>query len=515
MLHSVAPAPTASKDLAILKEACAALHALSAAVWADVHEKSARDLRDLDALKERMLAEDSMKLLEMETVVSIVSVPVRRDILRKNMMAHMNDEKEISTSLQQHKDEFSQFVLKRRIHSKKEMRSLFSNGSGMICRLGDLVSANTLEAIQLFEQSSAVRLTCDAVCWNLCEPEDLPAYLDKKVAIRQPKLPCTLLLKPSRVEVKLQSGASANSWGCAYGTHGPSASHHCGKKMQTEMTAQALEQLLSFVESRREAPSTPNSPTPSFLCILAKIMDAVHPTHSLQTSVLAYPAYANTLLKKRLLSLGYSIAPFTEETGQIDSAFAISVLKQICNNLLRDQRFYFEVSYSDPTVFCIAMKENENNIYPGYNEHSFGFISTGEIIWQNEKKPYFSFPPRNELFVTFKTLGIMVDMYAGSISLVFDKKIQNVAFGSGARAYDSKDQLRQKCASIKDFKTNHIIREIILNSMMVPMFAMQAPLFEMSILGDLEGRDKAKQDDEEKLQMTFIGLHEDTKRCET
>ncbi|KAJ3391443.1 hypothetical protein HDU84_006002 [Entophlyctis sp. JEL0112] len=122
------------------------------------------------------------------------------------------------------------------------------------------------------------------------------------------------------------------------------------------------------------------------------------------------------------------------------------------------------------------MKENENNIYPGYNEHSFGFISTGEIIWQNEKKPYFSFPPRNELFVTFKTLGIMVDMYAGSISLVFDKKIQNVAFGSGARAYDSKDQLRQKCASIKDFKTNHIIREIILNSMMVPMFAMQAPL---------------------------------------
>ncbi|KAI9331354.1 hypothetical protein BDR26DRAFT_870379 [Obelidium mucronatum] len=448
-----------SKDLQTVKDVCVQLQTLNAAMWAETRVRAEKDLQDLEAMKEKMLAEDQLKLLEMETIVAIVNPVVRRDILRSQLMGHMNDEKEMSTSLQQHKDEFMQFIWKRRVHAKKEMRSLFANGSGMMCRLGDMISGSTMEGIQLFEQSNTVRLCRDAVRWTMCEAEDLPTLLNKKMGIILPKVPSHIIMKPNRLEFYVDEKAPPFSWSCVYANQGPSTKTLLAKKMLTDMTVQTLDRLLFSHESFEKT---------SFLCTFAKLLDAIHPTHALQGSVLAFPLYAGTILKKRLVQLGYSISPLSEDVGQIDANFAKGILKQLVHALVHEQRFYYEVSFPDLTAFRIGLvaalqaKENNHNLYPGCDEFSFGFGSTGEIFWKGEAKSYVTFPPSNALFTTVRTIGVVVDLYSGTICLVFDKQILPVAFGKGASNFSPEEQNFQ--------------RSIIQSGMLIPMFSIQAQL---------------------------------------
>ncbi|KAJ3246138.1 hypothetical protein HDU78_007785 [Chytriomyces hyalinus] len=503
------------KDLQNIKDICTQLQNLTASLWSETYAKASKDLRDLDNLKEKMLAEDKMKLLEMETIVSIVNPTMRKDILRNNLMVHMNDEREISVSLQQHKDEFMQFIWKRRVNAKKQMRSLFSNGSGMMCRLGDVISNGAMEGIQLFEQANIVRACRDAVRWTLCEPEDIPAYLGKKMALVNPKFQTHVIVKNSRLEFHLDERAVKGVWGCVYANQGPCANKLATKKFIADMTSQTLNHLIHSEGALDNV---------AFICALARIVDAAHPSHQLQSTMLAYPLYAGTILKKKLVSLGYSIAPASEDYGQIDAAFTKSILKQIYHGLVQEQRFYLEISYPDSGVFRAGFASashhsgNEHHVYPGFDEYSFGFDSKGDIVYNGETYPYATFPETNAFFTTIKTIGIVVDFYSGTISMVLDKKLMPTAFGNGAAAFNHATQAKQK--------------EIILSHMMIPIFAIQghtelqinfgktsflnvvdAKPFESELGFDLakaetfildsasEGRDRVNQEDEERLQM--------------
>ncbi|KAI8617462.1 hypothetical protein BC830DRAFT_1113354 [Chytriomyces sp. MP71] len=517
-----------SKDLQNVKEICSQLQALSSNLWSEVYAKNSKDLRDLDSMKERMLAEDKLKLLEMETIVAIVNPVIRKDILRASLMSHVTDEKEISTSLQQHKDEFMQFIWKRRVQAKKQMRSLFSNGSGMICRLGDVISNSTMESIQLFEQANTIRLCRDAVRWIMCEADDIPGYLGRKVTLIHPKLATNVLLKPSRLEFNLDEKTPVGEWGCLYANTGAIPQKYTSKRFVAEMAHQTVNQLIVREESLENT---------SFICALAKIVDAAHPTHQLQATMLAYPLYAGTILKKKLVSLGYSIAPLSEEYGQIDANFTKGILKQLYHNLVQEQRFYFEISYPDFSLFRAGFVSafhydgNKHDTYPGSNECSFGFASNGDIVYNGETYQYTTFPEPNALFTTLRTVGIVIDLFFGSICMIYDHKLLPIAFGRGASAFPHSVQETQ--------------RNLILSSVLIPTFAIQAQskateyhghteltinfgktsflntpdakpfealvqahefgkgaFGEVSILDSAaEGRDKGNQEDEERLQM--------------
>ncbi|KAJ3071600.1 hypothetical protein HDU98_005102 [Podochytrium sp. JEL0797] len=453
------------KDLLIVKDICHQLHTLNAALWHENANKSLKDLKELESLKETMLKEDELKILEMETIVAIVNTAARKEVLKANLMIHMNDEKEASTSLQQHKDEFTQFIWKRRAHSKKEMRALFSNGTGMIGRLGELISTGTLEGIHLFEQANTVRLTRDAVRWILCETEDLPAYLGKKIALLTPKVPTPILLSPTRLDFHLHPTAAPHTFHCVYASSGPSAKHLHGKKMVTEMAVQTL-QSLTVASTDMEGTNAVANTSTSCAYTLAKLLDAVHPTHALLGNVLTFPLYAATMVKRRLVALGYSIAPFTEDTGgMLDVAFARSVVGQVVKGLMVEQRVLWEVSGPDLTrwrvglVSAVHSRQNNHAVYPGFDEYSFGFDSDGTVWFNGESRPYADLPEPNPLFTTIRTIGIVVDFYAGTVGLVVDNHVLPVAIGNGAQAFSFADQEKQ--------------RAIIMNDILIPMFAIQ------------------------------------------
>ena len=71
--------------------------------------------------------EDEMLITSMEAIMAIVHVDGRKQLLRDRLINRMTDEKELSSILSNHREEFSQFLLKRRIQSRKELSILFQS----------------------------------------------------------------------------------------------------------------------------------------------------------------------------------------------------------------------------------------------------------------------------------------------------------------------------------------------------------------------------------------------------
>ena len=71
--------------------------------------------------------EDEMLITRMEAIMAIATVNVRKQITRDRLVKRMTDEKELSTILSNHREEFAQLLWKRRIQSRKELSVLFQS----------------------------------------------------------------------------------------------------------------------------------------------------------------------------------------------------------------------------------------------------------------------------------------------------------------------------------------------------------------------------------------------------
>ncbi|KAJ3113482.1 hypothetical protein HDU96_003349 [Phlyctochytrium bullatum] len=288
----------APRELQIVKEICADLQALTISQKKENKLNGFKDLNELQRMTERLKFDDEMKCIEMETVVSIISTGLRRQILRTNVMAHMTDEKEISSTLQQHRDEFLQFIWKRRCQARKDLRALFQVGPGMICRFGDMLADASLEVLNSFEKLNTVRLCRDSINWELCEADDIPYFFTNKIALALPYRTSPAVVAPNRIDVHLPETTRKNV-GEGYITH---------------------------------------------------------PSHQLQATVLAHPLNAPTIIKKRLTALKYDIGSHTEEYGTIDYNFAVDIVRQLNWKMEMEHMFYFEFTYPVHTQWRVGVK---------------------------------------------------------------------------------------------------------------------------------------------------------------
>ncbi|KAJ3161365.1 hypothetical protein HDU86_007147 [Geranomyces michiganensis] len=424
-----------------------------------------------------------MALISMEAVVSIVNFSARKQILRERLMKRMTDEKELATALQAHRDQFAQFIWKRRLGARREMRALFQTGPGMISRFGDLITNSTLESLQSFERMNWARLCKDKIAAGVCGDEDVPGYFMRKIFLAAPAGPSEVVVHQNRLELHLrepQSNPDGSTpppqtppkyeWGCVYGTAGPWRARLLSRPTIRELVRQTHEQI---VDLRRQEGG---GDAYSYAHLLSRLIDAVHPSHQLPAAVLSNPAHAAVIIKRRLRYLGYSTAhpnapvyaqpPTGDEAMPFDAEHALGVISQIADRLRREHRFYFEFSAPDRTSwrvgFSIAKRVNasSNARYPGDDEESFGFASTGEVYYKGLPHPYVKLQEDDSMyFMGFRTWGVVVDLYEGRLYLVNDGQLQPVAFGRGAAAFTRQEQRRQ--------------RDILQTAELIPTFALQ------------------------------------------
>lgn len=125
-----------------------------------------------------------MQLIAMESIMGIVDYNMRKQLKKSKLMARISDEKELSSALQQHKDDFSAFVCKRRTKGRLELKEIFQSGSGIALRFGDLISSGALDTISAFETSCLLQLAKDGIAWELIDIDDMPTFITRQIRSR-------------------------------------------------------------------------------------------------------------------------------------------------------------------------------------------------------------------------------------------------------------------------------------------------------------------------------------------
>ncbi|KAJ2999525.1 hypothetical protein HDV02_002672 [Globomyces sp. JEL0801] len=322
------------KELQQIKELCSLMKKLA-------------ELQEQEELTDNSKMEDEYSIIGVEAVMSIINITVRKQSLKKRYVNILLNhcETELNTLMQTHKEDFTQFIWKRRLQTKKDLRFLFQSGydifilsvllrPGTIGRFGDIIANNNLESIQGFERYNWARLCKDAINFGMCELEDIPGFFNQ-VCLQSPRNNSHVMISPSRLEFKVMD--KNPEYHCVSATSGAWANKLYAKALIKDIMDQSLEQLMEKDGPNRDTDYT-------YAQFLAKVVDVLHPTHQLQASVLAFPLYGPQILKRRILQLGYDMSGTSEETSQLDFKFTMDVMKQMCRKVDKDMKCYYEFS---------------------------------------------------------------------------------------------------------------------------------------------------------------------------
>jgi SPRY domain len=254
----------------------------------------------------------------------------------------------------------------------------------------------------------------------------------------------------NRLDIQLVSEDvdDEGKWYSVYNTCGPWALKLYSKPLQRDLVQTTLEQMKQVSKDIEY----------SYLSIICRILDCVHPSHTLQANVLAYPFYSNQILKRRLVLLGYdTLSPSEESLFVLDNKTAIDILRQVDKRLEKEVHAYFEFAVPYNTTWrvglVIAKKyvSFEHEKYPGDNEYGFGFGHTGKIFANGKEFKFKTFNLSyadslcgSPTFENSKIIGILINLHEGSISLVSEGEVYPAAFGKDALAFDKTEQERQR-----------------------------------------------------------------------
>lgn len=168
-----------------------------------------------------------------------------------------------------------------------------------------------------------------------------------------PVIPADVAVHSNRLEVHLSASSSGPQpgtgeeplWGCVYATAGPWRTRLMSHPTIRELVRQTQSQIISHMDT---------GDSYSFVHLLARLIDAVHPSHQLPAAVLSNPTYGVSILKRRLTALGYNLGPWLDDTSPLDAEHAMTVGAQIGARLAKEHRFYFEFSAPDKTAWRVG-----------------------------------------------------------------------------------------------------------------------------------------------------------------
>lgn len=205
----------------------------------------------------------------------------------------------------------------------------------MIGRFGDLIAESNIEAIQAFERTNSTKICNEAIENGLCELEDIPGFFRQTIILQPPPISDTaIIISSSRLEFKVVE--KDNKWHCLAATSGPWAIKLFSKSLIKSICDQTADSLKAAERTSKETEY-------SYIHILARLFDLVHPTHQLQAAILAYPLYSTQILKRRIQALSYDMGTGSEDSSVIDHKTTSELVRQLQHKMEKDLRCYFEI----------------------------------------------------------------------------------------------------------------------------------------------------------------------------
>ncbi|KAJ3256253.1 hypothetical protein HK103_005616 [Boothiomyces macroporosus] len=454
------------KELQQIKEICHNLKSYIDEQQNDLRYRRQQDYLELRSLTEKSKKEDEFSILGIEASMAIINLSQRKTNLRKRLYVKLADERELNNLMNTHKEGFTQFIWKRRLQTKRDLRALFQSGPGIIGRLGDLIADSNLEAIQSFERSNWARLCKDAIAAGICDTDDIEGYFNHGIFLLPPKDNKVVFISSNRSEFRVISNKNVEpEWNCVFATSGPWGVKLYARSLVRDVVVQTMNQLGQNQDSATKDTDY------TYIHIIARLIDLYYPSHQLQASVLAYPLYGSQILKRRISSLGFNLGTTNEDLAVLDFKTVSDLVRQINTRLESEMSVYYEFTVpfkanwrAGTASFRLGLSvagrspSKLSKGYPGNTSFTFGFDNNGEVLINNTRFSYTTSlgatPTQNHT----KTIGILTDLYEGNISLVVENQILHPAFGKGAIAFDAHEQERQ--------------RFLILKQQLLPQFAL-------------------------------------------
>ena len=196
---------------------------------------------------------------------------------------------------------------------------------------------------------------------GIVQEADMASFFLPKFTLLPPRLPTTfVVVAENRLSFELPlTQPSLQNWVMLYSSASVSGARLGLKQLQLDILDQTRNQVLLWTRPEESQQQQ------SFLNVLAKLLDAIYPTHQLPTAVLGYPLSAPTIIRKRLETLGLYAAPKGEDpqadASKFDANFVLRIVDQIRLRHESAHRFSFEITVPERVVW-IAGKRTARKI---------------------------------------------------------------------------------------------------------------------------------------------------------
>eukprot|EP00698_Gefionella_okellyi_P016796 TRINITY_DN4835_c0_g2_i1.p1 TRINITY_DN4835_c0_g2~~TRINITY_DN4835_c0_g2_i1.p1 ORF type:complete len:888 (+),score=194.87 TRINITY_DN4835_c0_g2_i1:81-2744(+) len=412
------------------------------------------DQTQVDEIRQLMHGLDSQRLvrqLQADACAAIIN-PGERARMKKFQRANIaQTERALLTKVAKERAEIAEDLFKRRTQTRAMLHASFVEGPALVSRFGALLAQAGRSVLQFrceqlqrameddgrdvgvvaADTHTHANLTLDA----LAMAPLLELSSDHLTVRRRADAALLMNMKPGEAE----------PWSMVRTITSPWRLRRSDKPLLKQLVAQGIA-------------AVPSLTSLNAIRTVARILDAIHPSHGLHAQVLSSPDNARTLVDNRLAALGYHI-----QGGTLDACKTERSVRQVCKELLQlmDQRLesfsrcYLEM-YPAANTDWVAGWVPSNVVsaeFPGAEEATFGFSADGYVHYAGHKLRY------TQSLRDVQVIGLLCDLKEGTLTLYADGVSRGIGFGKGANHIPEQLQSRQS--------------RIILAETLIPAFALR------------------------------------------
>ncbi len=422
------------KQLELVRKLGADARRIMNEMTAKHQENDALEIAKLDELNQSLFRDTEKTKLMLDVIATTVNV-VERERLKKMLQAEMaRTEQRINHDLASVRLSLAGELYERQTQRDRDAYQTLARGYSVVSDFGSYISHSGRSALMYNRGALMVRLEESSgpqqgTGTTQAAQTDLQIYLNRNDRTRNIRVGMDHL----SLTYRILDGAAG--WGVVRATDGPWLLRDTSKSVVLDL----IKQLVPLRPAK--------TPQPIHRAI-ARALDVAHPGSRLYSEVVARPHLAARLIQDRIDTLQYpvdqTIAPSLPATRDADlPRMAESILRSLGQRMSRYGLYYMEAEVSNMpgTGWCVGMVRDGSVVaeHPGMSRDGFALLHTGAVVHDSVSMPYAS----GHLLKSARTIGMLVDQAAETLSFFADSVPLGVAFGEGSLAWSEQASAAQ------------------------------------------------------------------------
>lgn len=425
----------------------------------ETKRKDAEEVAELEARVRALDEEQRAQKFDVHFLAAITNSTARTRAMERRKAERIRKERQVMLELMQERQKLAEEVYTRHESRQRDIEHSFRAGPLVLQHLGDMV-AHSYKRLGLAKRTALVsRLHRAGLPISRLETEESFDVQHRKIVLNKRSCSNWMRVTNGGYAARNIAPPSANpEWETCVASEGPWVARRSGKHRAQRLLDDAIAAVTNDT-TKDEWPS-----------LLARVFDAVHPevnaedpNNNLRLQVAAQPRRRWHIICSARDRMGYPVTTtpdgiFFGDSSPIEVVREpiLDLLSDINNRMNRDGRFYWEISVpandgpSDaPVEWAIGLTCStlSPGCVPGDSRDSFAFYSGGTAMHDGSRFTY-CMDLSDE-----STVGMVIDLERGSLSLVVGRQQLESGFGAGVVGRHANEYQRET----RDLLTKHFV----------------------------------------------------------